>query len=258
MYDLQTPATLIILNGVHFTDVPMFLKDRPMQPCIVVIYKYDFDACYTLNPKDLFAFLFLLLIFKPFYSLSIFLCTGSPESLRFATLFQMTCQEPSAKDISIMKSSIHEMPTKKATHKIHKLQGLGHLILSVLVVCGTLMYRYLKMGPFMELSCSLAGRNCPVQVSSQGYVDSMYLAVKDAFEKNFLLGHDIGAGVAAYVDNELVIDLQAGWQDKENHTPFSEDTLQVVFSSTKVLVRTRRCLYPTTVCKTRMIFLQPE
>lgn len=148
----------------------------------------------------------------------------------------MTRSEPPSKDILVTKAKVHEKSTMKSAPRIHRLQGLRHFILSLLVVAGTLMYRYLKMGPFIPLACSLVGHNCPVDVATRGYVNENYQAVKDAFKENFLLGHEVGAGVAAYVDNKLVVDLQAGWQNEEDLIPFSEDTLQVVFSSTKVLV----------------------
>ncbi|KAF7729777.1 iso-1-cytochrome c [Apophysomyces ossiformis] len=58
---------------------------------------------------------------------------------------------------------------------------------------------------------------------------------KEVFEQNFLEGHDIGAGVAAYVNGELVLDLQGGWQNLEKSIPFTEKTLAPVYSCTKVL-----------------------
>lgn len=76
----------------------------------------------------------------------------------------------------------------------------------------------------------------------QGYVDERYETVKDTLLQAFLSGKQVGAGVAAYVDGKLVVDLQAGWQDYEARIPYTENTLQVVYSCTKVLVFSRGSL----------------
>lgn len=107
------------------------------------------------------------------------------------------------------------------------------------VVVGCLAYvcseRYQSQGAFMPWRCSVLGLDCPSDIPVRGYIDEQYRAVQDAFKDNFLWGREVGAGIAAYVDGKLVADLQAGWQDIEAGVPYTEETLQLVFSSTKVL-----------------------
>jgi CubicO group peptidase (beta-lactamase class C family) len=62
--------------------------------------------------------------------------------------------------------------------------------------------------------------------------------VRDAFEQNFLLGKEIGAAVAAWVDGELVVNLWAGTADAAGTRPWQADTLATVLSGTKGLTST--------------------
>lgn len=65
-------------------------------------------------------------------------------------------------------------------------------------------------------------------------------AVKDAFAANFDGGdgtglHDVGASCAVVHDGELVVDLWGGTLDVEGTTPWVEDTIINVFSTTKTM-----------------------
>lgn len=64
-----------------------------------------------------------------------------------------------------------------------------------------------------------------------GTVAAGFEAVRDEFERNFAEHGDVGAGVAVYVDGELVVDLVGGTH--KDGTPYGPDALQLVFSSTK-------------------------
>ncbi len=66
-----------------------------------------------------------------------------------------------------------------------------------------------------------------------GTVADGFEAVRDAFEANFADHGDLGAGVAVYLDGELVVDLVGGIADARQERPYSADTLQMVFSTTK-------------------------
>lgn len=57
--------------------------------------------------------------------------------------------------------------------------------------------------------------------------------VHEAFAGNFTHHSEIGAAVCAYVDGEKVVDLWGG--DAAEGRPWTEDTLQVVFSTTKAI-----------------------
>jgi CubicO group peptidase (beta-lactamase class C family) len=56
--------------------------------------------------------------------------------------------------------------------------------------------------------------------------------VREAFARNFSEHGEVGAAVAAYVGGRKVVDLWGGSADHDG-TPYGEDTLQLVFSTTK-------------------------
>jgi CubicO group peptidase (beta-lactamase class C family) len=65
-----------------------------------------------------------------------------------------------------------------------------------------------------------------------GYVEAGFEGVREAFERNFAENGEVGAAVAAYVGGRKVVDLWGGDADHDG-TPYGEDTLQLVFSTTK-------------------------
>src|SRR5262245_52686081 len=68
---------------------------------------------------------------------------------------------------------------------------------------------------------------------SQGYVAPGFEAVRDEFERNFAERGEIGAAVAAYHRGEKVVDLWGGRRSPYSDAPWEEDTIVVVYSSTK-------------------------
>jgi CubicO group peptidase (beta-lactamase class C family) len=73
--------------------------------------------------------------------------------------------------------------------------------------------------------------NAPVQ----GRCDPRFEAVRAAFVHNFDSGADVGACVAVTIDGELVVDLWGGYVDKARATPWREDSIITVFSTTKTM-----------------------
>jgi len=67
----------------------------------------------------------------------------------------------------------------------------------------------------------------------EGYADPHFLAVRRELERNFTERGEIGAALAVYVEGRLVVDLWGGVMDKRAAAPWREDTLQMIFSSTK-------------------------
>jgi CubicO group peptidase (beta-lactamase class C family) len=57
--------------------------------------------------------------------------------------------------------------------------------------------------------------------------------VRDAFARNFEEHGEVGAGYALYVEGEKVVDLWGGVADRATGAPYTEDSLQLVFSTTK-------------------------
>ncbi|UJR08147.1 hypothetical protein I4U23_012423 [Adineta vaga] len=67
-----------------------------------------------------------------------------------------------------------------------------------------------------------------------GYVAEKWQSVQDAFEQNFNDGLDIGASLSIYYRGKCVVDLYGGWKDFEKkNKPYTSDTLQLVFSTSK-------------------------
>ena len=79
-----------------------------------------------------------------------------------------------------------------------------------------------------------------------GSVAAGFEKVREAFEANFsreidpmlaMLGDtgpaEVGAAVSIYHRGEKVVDLWGGEADRRSHRPYTEDTLQLVFSTTK-------------------------
>ena len=62
-----------------------------------------------------------------------------------------------------------------------------------------------------------------------------YERVRDEFERNLRRRRELGAACAAYHRGEKVVDLWGGWRDASRTKPWEEDTLVLVFSTSKGL-----------------------
>ncbi|MEM7288206.1 MAG: serine hydrolase domain-containing protein [Actinomycetota bacterium] len=67
----------------------------------------------------------------------------------------------------------------------------------------------------------------------QGTVNEGYGAVADAFAQNFEDANELGAGFCLHVNGENVVDIWAGVADKASGRAWDDETLQLVFSTTK-------------------------
>jgi CubicO group peptidase (beta-lactamase class C family) len=70
-------------------------------------------------------------------------------------------------------------------------------------------------------------------VTIGGTVAPGYEGVRDAFVANFTDHGEVGAGFSLVVDGRTVVDLWGGTADPTAGIPYTDDTLQLVFSSTK-------------------------
>ena len=66
-----------------------------------------------------------------------------------------------------------------------------------------------------------------------GWTTKGFEGVRDAFAKNFADGQEIGAAFSAYHRGEKVVDLWGGVADATTGRPWEEDTIILVFSTTK-------------------------
>jgi CubicO group peptidase (beta-lactamase class C family) len=75
----------------------------------------------------------------------------------------------------------------------------------------------------------------PRQPRIQGSVREGFEPVREAFRKNFSHGNELGAACCVYHNGEKVVDLWGGVRDKTSGQPWEEDTMVVVYSTTKGL-----------------------
>jgi CubicO group peptidase (beta-lactamase class C family) len=66
-----------------------------------------------------------------------------------------------------------------------------------------------------------------------GHVAPGFEKVRDAFQKNFDEGKEIGAAFSAYHHGAKVVDLWGGVADEESGRPWEQNTIILVFSTTK-------------------------
>ena len=66
-----------------------------------------------------------------------------------------------------------------------------------------------------------------------GYTDPGFEKVRDIFTDNFHHRHETGASCCVYYQGKKVVDLWGGWKDKGRRILWEEDTLSIVFSTTK-------------------------
>jgi len=68
---------------------------------------------------------------------------------------------------------------------------------------------------------------------SSGYVAAGFGPVREACERNFEDDLEVGAGFAAWLGDELVVDLTGGYTDRSKSRPWDARTLCPVYSTTK-------------------------
>jgi CubicO group peptidase (beta-lactamase class C family) len=67
----------------------------------------------------------------------------------------------------------------------------------------------------------------------EGLVEPGFEKIADAFATNFVEHGEVGAAFCLYVEGERKVDIWGGVADAETGKPYQEDTLQLIFSSTK-------------------------
>ena len=66
-----------------------------------------------------------------------------------------------------------------------------------------------------------------------GIVEPGFETVRDAFDKNFSDGEELGAGFAVIKDGDVVVNLIGGWADRKKEAHWTNETLVPVYSTTK-------------------------
>lgn len=68
---------------------------------------------------------------------------------------------------------------------------------------------------------------------TRGFVAAGFEPVREAFSASFEAGEELGAGFAAILDGETVVDLQGGFADRKKERIWDENTLVPIYSTTK-------------------------
>src|SRR3954468_16215017 len=76
----------------------------------------------------------------------------------------------------------------------------------------------------------------------KGHCDAAFTAVRDAFEESFARGQELGAAVAVYAGDQLVVDLWGGVADQHTGREWLHDTPCLGFSCTKAVTATAALL----------------
>jgi len=73
-------------------------------------------------------------------------------------------------------------------------------------------------------------------IDINGFCDARFASVREAFAANFEEGLEVGAATAVTLHGETVVDLWAGYRDRARSRPWEQDTLVVVYSTSKAAV----------------------
>jgi CubicO group peptidase (beta-lactamase class C family) len=68
-----------------------------------------------------------------------------------------------------------------------------------------------------------------------GFCDPKFVAMKDILSRSIDSGDDLGASVAVTINGKFVVDMWGGWADTEKKTPWNENTITNVWSTTKTM-----------------------
>ena len=72
-------------------------------------------------------------------------------------------------------------------------------------------------------------------VDLHGRCDERFAAVRDALDRNLSSGEELGASLVLDIDGDLVVDLWGGFRDEARTTPWTQDTITNVWSTTKTI-----------------------
>lgn len=72
-------------------------------------------------------------------------------------------------------------------------------------------------------------------IKINGFCDEQFERVKNAFVRNFKSDLEVGASFAATINGKFVIDMWAGHADAAKTSPWEQDTIVNVYSTTKVM-----------------------
>jgi len=72
-------------------------------------------------------------------------------------------------------------------------------------------------------------------VEVSGNLDERFTPVRDALAEELASGNELGASIVVDLDGTTVADVWGGWRDTERTSPWTEDTITNVWSTTKTV-----------------------
>lgn len=72
-------------------------------------------------------------------------------------------------------------------------------------------------------------------IAAHGTCSPRFEPLRQLFTNNLNTGVDLGASVAVTIEGEFAVDLWGGWADVARTRPWNEDTLTLVYSTTKMM-----------------------
>jgi CubicO group peptidase (beta-lactamase class C family) len=72
-------------------------------------------------------------------------------------------------------------------------------------------------------------------VDVSGSCDARFEPVRDSLAEQLASGDELGASIVVDVDGDTVVDIWGGWRDAEHGSPWTEDTIVNVWSTTKTV-----------------------
>ncbi|KAF9157713.1 hypothetical protein BGX20_003767 [Mortierella sp. AD010] len=119
--------------------------------------------------------------------------------------------------------------------KFTAFQWFLHLLPAIIFVA----YTYSTKGPFQSSSCVAFGTNCktfsPLHFEGTIKRPEYYKPAVDHLKYLLYTHEDLGGSLAVFVDGKPVIDVYVGSKDLEGTIPYTNDTLQQVYSSGKAV-----------------------
>ncbi|TPX32746.1 hypothetical protein SmJEL517_g04210 [Synchytrium microbalum] len=95
-------------------------------------------------------------------------------------------------------------------------------------------WRYWTGAVNQPLVCNIVGMRCPTWPIG-GVIKEGFESVGEAFWQNFQDGYEVGASFVAYVGEEPVVDLFGGYHSRLFKRKYTNESLQIVFSSSKAV-----------------------
>jgi CubicO group peptidase (beta-lactamase class C family) len=68
-----------------------------------------------------------------------------------------------------------------------------------------------------------------------GHCDEVYAEVKELLKQNIHSGKELGASITINVEGNELVNIWGGYKDHEHQSPWNEDTITNIFSSTKTI-----------------------